>query len=123
MFFYWQKKKTLYVPLSVNKALLYLQVIKTSFLLAKGKFLLAKGNRIKGLRGPKKICTSTNLLQALLVFQDSPNHCPFANKNEVFITKQGVNKAKLYLLAKQACSKIKLCFIQQRQVIKTFSLC
>jgi hypothetical protein len=48
MFFYWQKKKTLYVPLSVNKALLYLQVIKTKFLLAKGKFLLAKGNSSKG---------------------------------------------------------------------------
>ena len=29
-------------PLSVNKAKLYLQVIKTSFLLANGKFLLAK---------------------------------------------------------------------------------
>jgi hypothetical protein len=35
-------KAKLYVALSVKKAKLYLQVIKTSFLLAKGKFLLAK---------------------------------------------------------------------------------
>ena len=35
-------KAKLYVALSVKKAKLYLQVIKTSFLLAKGKSLLTK---------------------------------------------------------------------------------
>jgi hypothetical protein len=68
----------LYVPLSVNKALLYLQVIKTKFLLAKGKFLLAKRNiskRPRGLNKTSKACFPR------------------------FSESLSVNKAKLYLLA------------------------